>query len=373
MMKRVVKNFLPNEDRVSGNVALANYKQFNCDAKLELFNKLPDAILILNHGCQIVYFNHSFLKYSSSRDPLDIIGLRPGEIFKCIHASENCCGGSEFCTQCGAARAIKDSLHSQNSSCECCITSTDGKVYNFRVWAHPHQVGNENYTLFIIRNIESEKSNLVLEQILFHDVINVASGVNGLLNMIGSSQENFDKYFWLLDMMSRDLVETIHSKQFLTQAEKGIFIPEMTKLNSNEIINEVVRFFEHHPLVDGKILTFKGSENIIFYSDRRLIKYIIRVMLQNALEASGFGKEILVNSKHDGSKVMFQVHNHGCIDSNVQLNIFKRSFSTKGTGHGWGAYGIKMLSEGYLNGRVWFSVNKRTGTTFFAEYPLRTG
>ncbi len=369
-MSRVVKNILLNRDRVSLEAAFSRYDRFNSDEELCLFNRLPDAILILNHYRQIVYFNQSFLEYTASSDPQTIIGLRPGEIFHCIHACENGCGGSRFCTQCGAAHAIIDSFHDKHSSYECCLTSTDGHVYNFRIWAQPHRVDGEVYSMFIIRNIASEKSNIVLEQILYHDVSNVASGVNGLLAMIDGKQEHFDKYFWLLNEMSRELVDTIHNQQFLTQAEQGTFKPQVIALSSSEIINEVIRAFEYHPALDGKVLDFEGSENITFYSDHQLVKHVIRVMVKNALEASENGKKITVTSKIYGDKILFQVHNYGCIDSNVQLNIFKRSFSTKGKGHGWGAYGIKVLSEGYLNGRVWFSTNKRIGTTFFAEYPL---
>jgi histidine kinase/DNA gyrase B/HSP90-like ATPase/PAS domain-containing protein len=369
-MGRIVKDFFSKSDRVTESVITADYEFFKNDEKLEFLNQLPDYVLILNDARQIVYLNRSFLEFTGCNNSHDVIGSHPGEIFNCINACENGCGFSQFCIQCGAAHAIVNKFDENNKSYECCITSTGGKVHNLRVWARPYRIENEIYTILIIRNIEVEKSNSVLERILFHDVSNLASGVNGLLDMIDGSHENFQKYFWLLDMMSRELVDTIHNQQFLHQAEEGVFVPEMSLLNSNEIINEVIRFFEHHPLLIGKNITFKGSENITFNSDRRLLKYIIRVMVKNALEASSRGKEIIVNSKISGDKVLFQVHNHGYINSNVQLNIFKRSFSTKGTGHGWGAYGIKMLSEGYLNGKVWFSVSKKNGTTFFAEYPL---
>lgn len=371
-MSRVVKKPLLDRDKESTEEIFASYELFSHNEQLMLFNQLPDAILMLNHNRQIVYFNHSFLDYASSNDPQDIIGLRPGDIFKCIHACENGCGGSRFCTQCGAARAIIDSLRDKDSSYECCLTSTDGHVYNFRVWARPHLIGDEVYSMFIIRNIATEKSNSLLEQVLFHDVSNVALGVNGLLDIIDGSHEHFDKYSWLLNVMSRELVDTIHNQKFLMQAEHGLFLPKITELNSYEIINEVIHSFEYHPSTDGKNLNFKGSEDVIFYSDRQLMKHIIRVMVKNALEASDCGQEITLTSKSCGDKILFQVHNHGCIDSNVQLNIFKRSFSTKGSGHGWGAYGIKMLSEEYLHGQVWFATNKQTGTTFFAEYPIQT-
>ena len=68
--------------------------------------------------------------------------------------------------------------------------------------------------------------------------------------------------------------------------------------------------------------------------------------------------------------VCFSVHNPSVMPRTVQLQIFERSFSTKGTGRGLGTYSMKLLSERYLGGRVWFSSSKGEGTTFYAEYPL---
>jgi sensor histidine kinase regulating citrate/malate metabolism len=58
------------------------------------------------------------------------------------------------------------------------------------------------------------------------------------------------------------------------------------------------------------------------------------------------------------------------IPRDVQLQLFKRSFSTKGEGRGLGTYSMKLLTERYLNGRVGFRTSESAGTTFTASYPL---
>jgi sensor histidine kinase regulating citrate/malate metabolism len=52
----------------------------------------------------------------------------------------------------------------------------------------------------------------------------------------------------------------------------------------------------------------------------------------------------------------------------VQLQIFQRSFSTKGNGRGIGTYSIKLLTEQYLNGKVSFVSNESEGTRFSLEF-----
>jgi signal transduction histidine kinase len=45
--------------------------------------------------------------------------------------------------------------------------------------------------------------------------------------------------------------------------------------------------------------------------------------------------------------------------------VFQRSFTTKsGTGHGLGTYGMRLLGERYLGGRVSFVTSAEGGTVF---------
>ena len=54
----------------------------------------------------------------------------------------------------------------------------------------------------------------------------------------------------------------------------------------------------------------------------------------------------------------------------VQLQVFQRSFSTKGAGRGLGTYSIKLFSERFMRGRVFFTSTPEAGTTFTAAYPV---
>jgi sensor histidine kinase regulating citrate/malate metabolism len=93
-------------------------------------------------------------------------------------------------------------------------------------------------------------------------------------------------------------------------------------------------------------------------------------MLKNAMEASTADQTVTFSAKGTDGEVELTVHNPACIPDKIQLQLFQRSFSTKGCGHGLGAYSMKLLSERYLNGRVWiFHSSKGKGTTFRAAYP----
>ena len=93
-------------------------------------------------------------------------------------------------------------------------------------------------------------------------------------------------------------------------------------------------------------------------------------MVKNALEASGNGQTVTLACGVDGNSVWFEVHNPAFMPRNVQLQIFQRSFSTKGDGRGLGTYSIKLLTEQYLGGRVWFETDEVRGTVFKVSLPL---
>ena len=61
----------------------------------------------------------------------------------------------------------------------------------------------------------------------------------------------------------------------------------------------------------------------------------------------------------------FTVHNPEVMPKEVQLQVFQRSFSTKGeAGRGIGTYSMKLFGERYLGGKVAFVSSSSEGTTF---------
>jgi sensor histidine kinase regulating citrate/malate metabolism len=49
----------------------------------------------------------------------------------------------------------------------------------------------------------------------------------------------------------------------------------------------------------------------------------------------------------------------------TKLQVFQRSFSTKGINRGLGTYSMKLLGERYLKGKVGFTSDEKNGTHFF--------
>ena len=105
-------------------------------------------------------------------------------------------------------------------------------------------------------------------------------------------------------------------------------------------------------------------------TDRQLLRRVLGNMLKNALEATLPHGTVTLSCMDGGDAMTFCVHNPGVMPPEVQLQIFQRSFSTKGeSGRGIGTYSMKLFGERYLGGTIDFVSNQEEGTTFHLRLP----
>jgi hypothetical protein len=339
-------------------------------------NTVPTFLLVVNENRQIVYANEAVKKLFPG-DPYDIIyGKRPGELLNCSYFTESIhgCGTTKFCAKCGAVKSILSSLSGLENNDECrIIQAPDGSALDLRVWTKPLRIKDANYVIFAFTDISDEKRREALERIFFHDVINTADSILKLSEMLNDAHgEEFTIYNETIYSLTNRLIDEIKSQRDLLSAENNELIVNPVKCNSIKIISDVIILYSNHKEVkEREIVIDKNSENIHFISDHVLLKRVLGNMIKNALESSNNGYKVTAGSRINNDKIEFYIHNTGYIPDEVQLQIFQRSFSTKGAGRGLGTYSMKLLSEKYLKGKVLFETNEENGTTFYARFPLQ--
>lgn len=339
-------------------------------------NTVPTFLLVLNENRQIVYANEAVKKLFPG-DPFEnIYGKRPGELLNCSHFTESVsgCGTTKFCAKCGAVKSILASLAGKENNEEVrIIQAEDEYTLDLRVWSKPLKLNNEVYSIFAFTDISDEKRRKALERIFFHDVINTADTILKLSELIKEADgEELALYNDTISSLTVKLIDEIKSQRDLLSAEHNELIVNREECNSLEIISEVITSYSNHQVVKEKVIVFdRNSENINFISDRVLLKRILGNMLKNALESSKDRNEIKAGSRYKDNEIEFYIHNKEFIPYEVQIQIFQRSFSTKGAGRGLGTYSMKLLSEKYLQGKVLFESSEGNGTTFYARFPLQ--
>ncbi len=342
----------------------------------ELTNAVADMLLILNSNRQIVHANRYVCDVFNVANEDIWLGLRPGEAMHCIHAfeTEGGCGTTKFCRTCGSAKAILASQRGSVAVDECRITQDkQAGSLDLRVTAQPVRVEGDEFTVYSARDITDEKRREALERIFFHDVLNTAGGLKGYLEVLGESDEDMRWSFYrsAQELMGA-LIDEIIGQQELSAAERGDLTLQPARIRSNELLKSIARLYENHEVAQGReILIGEGSDDVELTSDRRLLGRVLGNMIKNALEATEPGSAVTIAATGNEATVTFSVHNESVIPEAIALQMFQRSFSTKGKGRGLGTYSIKLLGERYLGGAVTFNSTAEAGTVFSIEIPLK--
>lgn len=339
-------------------------------------NTVPCILLALNEYRQIVYANERFLELLPAQKRQDgILGQRPGEALGCLHAFEDGggCGTTESCSTCGAVHAILSSQGGAAEIKECRITrGENGEALDLRVWTTPIAVAGESFTILAALDISHEKRRQSLERIFLHDICNVAYGLSWFAGFLQkATPEQIPGYIDSVGRLCRQLIEEIEAQRILMRAEAGDLPLKQEKLSSLQLLEHAVGLYREHPVAQERHLQIiPNAEDVTLVGDRTLLSRVLCNLLKNALEACRSDETVTAGCTGQDGHVEFSIHNPGAIPREIQLQIFQRSFSTKGTGRGLGTYSIKLLTERYLHGQVSFTSTPEQGTIFQVRYPL---
>jgi len=342
----------------------------------EVFGAMTGIGAVIDKNRQIVYANDDFLSLLgiNSLDP--ILGKRPGEVISCIHAADETsgCGTSLSCAYCGAVNAIIESQKTGKKSMkETRITSeVDGtlKSWDLNIISTPVSISGNLFYVLVLQDISDEKRRSALERIFFHDLLNSAGGLNGLLTILkdGTNPVEARELINLSEEASRDIIEEILLQRQIRAAENGELEIKIELTNSIELLDSAIgKIGFHEAGKDRTIIKDKNSANVDFETDKILFQRVIINLLKNALEATEVTGTVLAGIENNEDKVAFWVKNDQVMPEDAQKQLFQRSFSTKGSGRGIGTYSIRLITENYLKGKVSFISNETEGTVFSIE------
>ena len=353
-----------------GEVALAS------PLAAALLDAFPEPVVILNRERQIVAANAALAAFLGVPKET-VLGKRPGEALGCVHSTDEAagCGTSEFCSQCGAVRAILMTQASAEPAAEECRILRHGpggvEALDLKVWTTPLHAGGRIFTVFALRDDTNEKRRHVLEEIFFHDVLNTAGSLSGLLTVRslveGREAEELESR---VRQLAGQVVREIESQRDLGMAEAGELVVHPESVNVASLVDEVALAYENHSVAALRKIAVaepSGPEDAV--TEPTLLKRVVGNLIKNALEATPPGGTVRVAYRNAGAPEI-TVQNDIVMPEEVRLQIFQRSFSTKaGHGRGIGTWSVKLLTERYLGGSVVFSSAEGTGTTFTVRLP----
>lgn len=378
MNPSLVKTDFAPAERIEKELIYQQAVKFNQDPLLtQMINSISSAVLILNQYRQVVYANDTFLNMLGIKEMRDVQGSRPGELMGCIYADtmEAGCGTDEHCGQCGAIRAVLNSMRDgiqDTQECRIAVKHSTGAL-DLQVMATPIIVNGDRFTVACVTDIADNKRKEVLERMFLHDVKNTAGGLNGFSKLLKqASTEKFKTYGEIIEDLSAKLLDEIDSFSQLMKAERNELELSPVNFTSIDFLRSIQNLYSNHSVSEGKSVKLdEGIRDLNLFTDITVLGRVVGNITKNALEAIKPGETVTLGCKMVADdKVQFYVSNPGEIPRKIQMQIFQRSFSTKGGGRGLGTYSIKLLSEQYLQGEVGFESSQDRGTTFSGIYPI---
>lgn len=361
--------------RSSAEVLQAQHQALRESAVATVLETMPIMVVVLNSHRQIVFANGKAVE-ASGRDMGALLGMRPGEAFRCMHAFDSArgCGAGPSCSGCGAAQAILKGLDGIADTQEYNLLNGEKGAFaalDLEVNISPIQVGDWDLLMFSIQDISHEKRRRNLERLFFHDVLNTAGGLRGLMDLLRQEVPATQKpdADFIYDALAR-LVDEIVAQKDLLRAESNELPLTPATLGSLELVRGAALLAQGLAAEADVVLEVDpGSDEVAFVSDTTLVRRILGNMVKNAVEAAQPGARVGMGCRAEDGGVAFWVRNPGAMREEVRTRVFTRSFSTKGPGRGLGTYGMKLLAERYLGGRVWFDTNPELGTIFHVWLP----
>ncbi|BCR03276.1 sensor histidine kinase [Desulfuromonas versatilis] len=341
-----------------------------------LLDAIPSLLTVLNEQLQIVYANRALLVLAGLESEEQLYGKRLGEVLNCLYAAKGSggCGTTENCAACGAAQAALAGLQGRQGSWECRLTRTVGgkkEAFDLKLQARPMEYREHRFTVVSVSDISHEKRRRALERIFFHDVLNIVTSIKGFAELLVRYDPPDRKEFYsLIHAAAQQVVEEIDAQRLLQAAETDELKPQIETVQLRGFLELQLEIYRHHEAARGRSLVLEpATPALAFASDRTLLGRVLGNMIKNALEGAAEGETVTLGGGVVDSELVFRVHNPGFIPKSVQLQIFHRSFSTKGHGRGLGTYSMRLLSE-LLGGEVGYSTSEDAGTVFTIRFPF---
>ena len=371
-IKNMETKFAPAERSSYENVLRSNLSLDKITYLNDIFCSLSFIFCILNENRQIVYTNDILMKTLDVENVKQVLGKRFGEAINCRFAFQEPggCGTTEHCRYCGAVNAMLQCQQTgHKTTSECRVRRLVNKTENFldvEVTATPFVHDNSTYTIFSLLDITDRKRRAIIEKIFFHDVMNVAAGLQGFFDLYNLIDDDEKQDFVKMGAsLCQQIIDEISTQRLLTQAENHELSVNIQTIDSHAFIHQIASDMQFLEVAKGKKVEIGLSDDVQFESDPVLLRRVLNNMVKNALEASSSGQVVTISANKDGEKLKFTVHNPKFMPRDIEMQVFMRSFSTKGKQRGLGTYSMKILGEQHLGGKVDFTTSEAEGTTFF--------
>lgn len=338
--------------------------------KLKLFNFIEDNHVFDGIGSIFLLVDETLQIHSIAYDPVSQDKkLCVGDYLKCSNAlaAPEGCGCHENCSQCPLRNMLDKSMREMTKMEEdASLLLEHNQDFCVHVISTPFVENGRTYSIVLLIDRTARNREVMLERIFCHDLLNLSSAMNGLLEC--AENGNAEEVVGVLKSISYQMMEQIKAQRDLIYAINGMLKPNRERFKASEIIDFVRDSLVQvaNDMYDVNISVESTLEDECLESDRILLNRVMHNMVKNACEDS-CGGSVVVRARKEDRKIIFSVHNDAVMQPEVKSKVFIQGNTTKKTGHGLGTYSMKLIGENYLGGKVYFKSEEGFGTEFYIE------
>ncbi len=348
-------------------------------AYIAILDQIPNMALLLTKSRQIVHGNKATITNLGLKNIKKALGLRPGELFQCVHAKNSgSCGDATGCRYCGAVLAVIESQNDKRQVVKEARVTVQPHEHplsmDIRVTAQPFRLESEKMTLVFFEDISAQKRRECLEAIFYHDANNTLNALSLLTEFApeATSLESLKEDVAVMRQQVGHLIDDLSGHKILMEAEEGRLTLRKRSIPLSDLLDSCIRSVSgvaERSQVNLGLDLKEAPDSIV--TDTAIARRILVNGLKNAIEACSCSETVsLTVEKPKEGFVLFTINNPGFISEDVREQIFQRSFSTKGKGRGLGTYSMRLLLETYLGGEIVLSTSRVAGTTFQLYFPV---
>jgi two-component system sensor histidine kinase ArlS len=157
---------------------------------------------------------------------------------------------------------------------------------------------------------------------------------------------------------------------FLARGDSGVYCLQKENVDLAAVIAEVLK--ETALIAAGFEIVHQFQESVTIYGERRLLKQMLRALIDNCIKFSPTTKKIMVDLRLDQQTALVTIQDFGTGISPDELPfIFNRFYQVdpaRGQGGGLGLAIVKWIVEAHL-GEITVASELAHGTTFTIKFP----
>lgn len=175
------------------------------------------------------------------------------------------------------------------------------------------------------------------------------------------------------------MIHLINDLLYVAEIEEGKFLKNESYQSIEMLIDNVIASYKKK-IKEKKIkVVFKKPENPLpeVKIDAEKIKLVINNMVDNAIDYSKKGGEVIISARAEGGNIRIIVKDMGIgIPEDEQERLFDRFFRASNaikidtTGTGLGLFISKNIIDAH-RGKIFFESKKDKGSTFGFELPIK--